>query len=98
MLELVTVTYGTSTAPFLATRSLIQLSIDEGAEFPLAARIIHEDCYVDDVLSGAETIQEAIECRHQLQTLLSKGGFPVHKWSRTMKRFYRMFLSLSGKS
>ncbi|XP_062713939.1 uncharacterized protein LOC134290759 [Aedes albopictus] len=80
VLELVTVTYGTSAAPFLATRSLVQLSVDEGADFPLAARVIQEDCYVDDVLSGAKTIQEAIECRQQLQTLLARGGFPVHKW------------------
>lgn len=80
ILELLTVTYGTSAAPFLATRSLLQLSIDEGVDFPLAARIIQEDCYVDDILSGARTIEEAIECRRQLEALLERGGFPVHKW------------------
>lgn len=75
-----TVTYGTSAAPFLATRSLLQLSVDDGVEFPLAAQIIQKDCYVDDVLSGARTLEEAIACRRQLQGLLGKGGFPVHKW------------------
>ncbi|XP_062707840.1 uncharacterized protein LOC134288111 [Aedes albopictus] len=80
VLELVTITYGTSAALFLATRSLVQLSVDEGADFPLAARVIQEDCYVDNVMSGAKTVQEAIECRQQLQTLKARGGFPVHKW------------------
>ncbi|XP_062713718.1 uncharacterized protein LOC134290572 [Aedes albopictus] len=80
VLELQTVTYGTAAAPFLATQSLVQLCEDQGPEFPLAARIVVEDCYVDDVISGTDTIEEAVESCHQLQALLGKGGFPVHKW------------------
>lgn len=81
VLELTTVTYGTASAPFLATRCLIQLCDDEGENFPLAAKILREACYVDDILSGANSIDEAIDCLTQLQGLLSHGGFPVHKWS-----------------
>lgn len=54
VLELTTVTYATATAPFLATRCLMQLCDDDGESFPLAARIIRQDCYVDDVISGAD--------------------------------------------
>ncbi|XP_065086542.1 uncharacterized protein LOC135708380 [Ochlerotatus camptorhynchus] len=86
VLELLTVTYGTSAAPFLATRTLLQLCIDEGDEFPLAAHIIREDCYVDDVLSGTDSIEKAIECRQQIRNLLQKGGFPVHKWCSNDQR------------
>ncbi|XP_062713797.1 uncharacterized protein LOC134290638 [Aedes albopictus] len=46
--ELCTVTYGTKSAPFLATRTLNQLALDEEHRFPLAAKAIHEDTYVDD--------------------------------------------------
>ncbi|XP_055527560.1 uncharacterized protein LOC129720152 [Wyeomyia smithii] len=81
ILELLTVTYGTASAPFLATRCLNQLCYDEGDRFPIASRIILEDCYVDDILSRAESVEEAIEAQHQLQELLQLGGFPVHKWS-----------------
>ncbi|XP_065081187.1 uncharacterized protein LOC135703790 [Ochlerotatus camptorhynchus] len=78
--ELTTVTYGTASAPFLATRCLVQLCKDEGAAFPMAAQIILEDCYVDDILSGTDSAEEAIDCINQIQGLLQHGGFPVHKW------------------
>lgn len=78
--ELLTVTYGTSCTPFLATRALLQLCVDEGDEFPLAAHAIREDCYVDDILSGSSSIETAVKCRQQIQQMLQRGGFPVHKW------------------
>lgn len=80
ILELLTVTYGTASAPFQATRSLTQLANDEAEEFPVAAQIIKFDCYVDDVLSGTATIDEAIEAQRQLKEMLARGGFPIHKW------------------
>ncbi|XP_058816988.1 uncharacterized protein LOC131680284 [Topomyia yanbarensis] len=80
VLELTTVTYGTASAPFLATRCLVQLCEDEGAKFPMAAQIILEDCYVDDILSGTDSSEKAIDCINQIQGLLRCGGFPVHKW------------------
>ncbi|XP_067119162.1 uncharacterized protein [Centruroides vittatus] len=47
-----TVTYGTTSAPYLATRTLKQLAIDESVEFPRAAKIVLRDLYVDDMLTG----------------------------------------------
>ncbi|XP_055526989.1 uncharacterized protein LOC129719622 [Wyeomyia smithii] len=41
--ELTTVTYGTRPAPFLATRILKQLAMDERTHFPLAARAVDQD-------------------------------------------------------
>nr|XP_034192366.1 uncharacterized protein LOC117609798 [Osmia lignaria] len=40
--ELLTVTYGTAPAPFLANRVIKQLALDEGTNFPLAAPILNE--------------------------------------------------------
>lgn len=80
VLELSTVTYGTAAAPFLATRSLVQLCDDEGDKYPLGKHVVHDDCYVDDVLSGADSVEEAKEIRKQTQDMLALGGFPVHKW------------------
>ncbi|XP_055542678.1 uncharacterized protein LOC129728276 [Wyeomyia smithii] len=57
--ELNTVTYGTKPAPFLATRTLTQLARDEGARFPLAARAVMEDTYMDDVITGSNDQEEA---------------------------------------
>ncbi|XP_055590249.1 uncharacterized protein LOC129742374 [Uranotaenia lowii] len=57
--ELRTVTYGTKPAPFLATRTLQQLATDGMGEFPLAACAVLNDTYMDDVITGSDTIEEA---------------------------------------
>ncbi|XP_055586460.1 uncharacterized protein LOC129739089 [Uranotaenia lowii] len=85
VLELTTVTYGTGSAPFQAVRCVKQLAEDEAAEFPIGARIAKEDFYVDDVLSGADTLSEAEESFKQLTKMLARGGFPVHKWCSNSK-------------
>ncbi|XP_058817288.1 uncharacterized protein LOC131680591 [Topomyia yanbarensis] len=72
MLKLDTVTYDTASASYQATRCLLQLAEDESADFPIGARIVKEDCYIDDVLSGADTIEEAIECHRQLNQMLAR--------------------------
>ncbi|XP_043493640.1 uncharacterized protein LOC122518673 [Polistes fuscatus] len=54
-----TVTYGTASASFLATRTLHQLASDEFNRFPRAAIALKEDFYVDDLLTGARTVREA---------------------------------------
>lgn len=79
--ELQTVTYGTASAPFLATRVLLQLANDEQQHFPEAAKVLRNDFYVDDLFSGARSVKEAIQLRHQLEALLSKGGFQLRKWA-----------------
>ncbi|XP_058836416.1 uncharacterized protein LOC131693000 [Topomyia yanbarensis] len=78
--ELLTVTYGTKPAPFLATRTLKQLSIDEAATFPLAAERIAKDVYMDDVITGANDVEEAKIIRSELDGLLRTGGFRLRKW------------------
>ncbi|XP_065076070.1 uncharacterized protein LOC135699709 [Ochlerotatus camptorhynchus] len=75
------VTYGTACAPFLATRVLQQLADDEQDNFPRATEVLRKDFYVDDLFSGADSEEEAIELREQLDTLLSKGGFTLRKWA-----------------
>ncbi|XP_065087476.1 uncharacterized protein LOC135709181 [Ochlerotatus camptorhynchus] len=79
--ELQTVTYGTASAPFLATRVLIQLADDEGHHFPLAAKALKKDVYVNDLFSGGNNAAEVIELRNQLDALLAKGGFQLRKWA-----------------
>ncbi|XP_062703655.1 uncharacterized protein LOC134286102 [Aedes albopictus] len=79
--ELKTVTYGTSSAPFLATRVLIQLADDEGSNYPVAAPVLKKDFYVDDLFSGGKNTAEVIVLRNQLEALLAKGGFQLRKWA-----------------
>lgn len=75
-----TVTYGTASAPFLATRTLVQLAEDEHERFPVGAQILKDDFYVDDCLSGFETLEEAAQAIGELRGILHEGGFSIHKW------------------
>ncbi|XP_041451798.1 uncharacterized protein LOC121405242 [Drosophila obscura] len=54
--KLETVTYGTKPAAFLAIRAMHQLSYDEEVSFPIGAQVVRRDFYVDDLMSGGDTI------------------------------------------
>ncbi|XP_011696421.1 PREDICTED: uncharacterized protein LOC105455072 [Wasmannia auropunctata] len=75
-----TVTYGLACAPYLALRILKQLAADLGPHYPLAQEILAEQIYVDDVLSGADSLPLARERINQLDALLTAGGFKLQKW------------------
>lgn len=79
--ELMTVTFGTSSAPFLAVRALHQVSIDEGVEFPLAAPKVVQSFYMDDLMTGCSNVQEGVNIYKQITELLEKGGFTLQKWN-----------------
>lgn len=77
---LLTVTYGTGAASFLAIRSLRQLAVDEANNDPTASKILHDDMYVDDLLSGGSTTEETINLQRQISQLVAKGGMEIRKW------------------
>lgn len=79
--RLCTVTYGTSCAPYLAIKVLSQLAKDECECSPTATSVLKKDFYMDDLLSGCETEEDAIELCNDLIKLLDKGGFVLHKWA-----------------
>lgn len=79
--QLLTVTYGLAPSSFLATRTLLQLAEDEGPAYPLALPVLRKGFYVDDCVAGAQTIEEAIKLRKELDDLLRKGGFILRKWA-----------------
>lgn len=78
--ELNRLTFGTRPAPYLATRTLKQIAIDEKDNFPKASPIALRDFYVDDCLSGADSLSDAIEIVHQLNEMFSRSGFELRKW------------------
>ncbi|GBM45351.1 hypothetical protein AVEN_172970-1 [Araneus ventricosus] len=78
--QLNTVTYGTVSAPYLAMRTLKQISIDDGKNFPIAASVLCNDFYMDDVLSGANTLEAAKTLQHQLIDILKTAQMSLHKW------------------
>jgi hypothetical protein len=80
-------TVGVVSSPFLAIRVLHQLVRDEGKDYPLASAAILRDTYVDDIVTGASSLDEALELKGQLIELLSRGGFPLQKWASNSSQF-----------
>ncbi|XP_075157794.1 uncharacterized protein LOC142231060 [Haematobia irritans] len=78
--ELNTVTYGTTSAPYLAIRVLQKLAEDFKIVFPKASQVLVSDSYVDDIISGADNIEDARLLRDNLNELLRRGGCNLRKW------------------
>lgn len=85
--RLLTVTFGTASAPYLAIKTLLQLADDEGSKYPEAATILREDLYVDDVMSGCDNVKEAVRISQDLKELLGLGGFQLKKWASNSRDF-----------
>lgn len=52
----------------------------ESLNYPNASEIILRDFYVDDLLTGSDTTEEAIQLQKQISILLESGGFQLRKW------------------
>lgn len=76
-----TVTYGTSSAPFQATRCLKQLAIDFKEKYPRTSEILETSFYMDDLLVSLNSEKEAIEIYNELTEILESAQFYLRKWS-----------------
>lgn len=83
--ELQRVTFGVSAAPFLATRTLNRLADDESSYFPRAAQVLKQDLYVDNLLTGTDSLDEIMQLRDEIIQLVRKGGFELRQWASNHK-------------
>ncbi|GFT12239.1 integrase catalytic domain-containing protein [Trichonephila clavipes] len=72
--KLNTATYGTTCAPYLATRTIQQLARDEGEHYPLAASVTIRDICMDDILTGSSDFQGFQKLQLELISLFKKAG------------------------
>ncbi|XP_050521711.1 uncharacterized protein LOC126894616 [Daktulosphaira vitifoliae] len=77
--RLLTVTYGTKSAPFLATRCLTELA-NQVLQEPEVKRAIKKDSYVDDFISGATSVKKCIQLYQNASKMLLGAGIPLRKW------------------
>nr|XP_029728573.1 uncharacterized protein LOC109397738 [Aedes albopictus] len=76
-----TVTYGTRSASYLATKCVQQLLLSNQDCFPTTVEKAIKGTYIDDVITGADTVEEAKELRTQLSEIFTSGGFHLRKWA-----------------
>ena len=77
--KLTTVTYGTAAAPFLAVRALQETAKNPDLEAKLREIIIN-DFYMDDLLTGGDTIEVCCQIYKELKEHLQKYSFKLRKW------------------
>lgn len=73
-----TVTYGTASAPFISTRCLAQLAKE--ATHTRTQQSIQHDFYVDDYLSGSDSIESTIALCRDVISILKTAQLNLRKW------------------
>ncbi|XP_069355024.1 uncharacterized protein [Maniola hyperantus] len=73
-----TVTYGTASAPYLATKCLVSLA-DETEDLA-TQRAIQHDFYVDDFLSGGDYTESVITLCKGVRDTLASAKMNLRKW------------------
>ncbi len=75
------VTFGVTASSFAANMAVKQNALDFEHKFPLAAKVVENNIYVNDCLTGADDIEGAISLQRQLQQLFENGGFLLRRWN-----------------
>lgn len=78
---LTTVTYGVASSLYQALRVLHQLERDEGHQFKRVLGVLTTETYVDDIITGAETIPDTLTLQRNVIKLLGAGGLELKKWA-----------------
>ena len=92
--SLQTVTCGIICSPFMAIRVMRQLAKDEGIKFLLRAKIVSEETYIDDALSGGHGLEKALSKKYEIIQICKVGGFNLHKWLANEKMLLNVTQSL----
>jgi len=74
--RLATVTYG-----LITSRVLKLLALDEQDTYPIGAQILLKDFYIDEAITGGDSLREVLHTIYEVIALLNQGGFELQKWA-----------------
>ena len=83
------VTSGTSAAPFLATRCLNQLPVENLETFLMGAKAVEESFNGDDLIDSVNTEQQAICIFNEVSSMLSAAQLDIRKWASNSSKFLK---------
>ncbi|XP_008184721.1 uncharacterized protein LOC103309874 [Acyrthosiphon pisum] len=78
--RLTIVTYGTTPISFMATNCLISLAEGSKHSDPEASEIIQCNFYMDDLMSGADTVDECSRLQKRISAILASAKLLLRKW------------------
>lgn len=86
---LTTVTFGVNSSPFLAVVSVQRHVKMMMIKYPEASQKILDDSYMDDVSSGCECTEKAIQLRKKINAILADANTPLRKWASNSKELLK---------
>lgn len=95
--QLNTVTYGTASASFLSTRCVKQVAIDNFEKFPEESKIIMNDFYIDDLLTGSTDDSTLLNIQRNLTKILKQAGFELRKFNSNSEHMISNILNDSNQ-
>ena len=78
--QMTRLTFGVSASSFAANVEMKQNALQNVDTHPQAAQAVLTSFYVDNRLTSANSIEEAVRLHKELQELFALGGFVLHKW------------------
>lgn len=78
--KLKTLTYGLTCSSYLAIKALQTLADEYKNVYPNASTVMKRDFNVDDVMTGTDNVQTALQLQQQLIEICKQGHFELHKW------------------
>ncbi|XP_027850721.2 uncharacterized protein LOC114130034 [Aphis gossypii] len=82
--ELNTVTYGVESAPYLALRVLKEIAVVHSQHYPQVQAALMSQTYMDDICTGADSIEYAQTLQYNLVSILSQFGLDLKKWASNL--------------
>ncbi|XP_051803945.1 uncharacterized protein LOC127533924 [Acanthochromis polyacanthus] len=72
--------FGAVSSPGCANYGLKRLAKENSCTYPVGSQFVARDFYVDDGVSGAGTVKDAIQLAKEARKLCAKGGLRLHKF------------------
>lgn len=85
------VPFGTSASPFLLTATLVHHLRNVKEEWKSTAQLLQESFYVDDLLVGAQSTEEAASIHDRAKLILEDAGMTLRKWSTNSRELQNLF-------
>lgn len=83
--------FGLRCSPFLAIATVQHHLKKYEERYPKIVKELRENMYMDDLLTGAETEEEAIQMYREACQIMKEGGFELMKWKSNRSKLIEVF-------
>lgn len=82
-----TLTYGMASSFFLAIRCFQEIAREMQNDYPTASSTILKDFYVDDLLTGSQSVEDLKHLKKDIINILNHAKVKIRKWKSNAAEF-----------